>query len=58
MIGAAWTAGIGAVWATVRPGNEASLRIVDSLGFRRMGVQEDEKGPLVLLRADAGSGAP
>jgi len=58
VLGACWTAGIGAVWATVRPANEASLRIVDSLSFRRVEVREDEKGPLLFLRADAGSRAP
>lgn len=58
VLGACWATGIEGVWATVRPGNEASLRIVDSLGFLRMRVQEDEKGPLVFLRASGGSGCP
>lgn len=42
-------AGIGKVWATVRPSNLASLRILDSLGFCRAFSAVDEKGPLLHL---------
>jgi RimJ/RimL family protein N-acetyltransferase len=37
------------VWATVRPTNSPSLRIVESLGFSRAFSEVDEKGPLLHL---------
>lgn len=41
--------GIGRIWATVRPTNSPSLRIVESLGFLRAFSEEDGKGSLLHL---------
>jgi [ribosomal protein S5]-alanine N-acetyltransferase len=38
------------VWATVRPGNAASLRALSAVGFVRVRVETDARGALVHLR--------
>jgi RimJ/RimL family protein N-acetyltransferase len=39
--------GIGKIWATVRPTNRPSLRMMESLGFSQAFTDVDEKGPLL-----------
>lgn len=46
------SAGLARLWATVRPANTPSLRIVDRLGFLPVYVEDDERGPLVHLSKD------
>ncbi len=59
VLDAAFGTGRARIWATVRPANTASLRVLDKLGFRRDHVSRDDAGQVVWLVADrpAGSGA-
>jgi RimJ/RimL family protein N-acetyltransferase len=42
-------AGVGRVWATVRPANAASLRVLDRIGMTLDHTEEDTKGALLYL---------
>jgi ribosomal-protein-alanine N-acetyltransferase len=42
-------AGVGRVWATVRPANAASLRVLDRIGMTLDHAEEDAKGVLLYL---------
>jgi len=46
-------AGVGRVWATVRPVNGASLRVLDRIGMTRNHAEEDTKGVLLYLSRNA-----
>jgi ribosomal-protein-alanine N-acetyltransferase len=47
-------AGLGRVWASIRPANVASRRIVASRGFRLDRVDRDERGELLFYVLDLG----
>jgi len=51
-------AGINRVWATVRPSNSTSLRILESLGFSRAFSEVDERGTLLHLAKELGPRTP
>ncbi len=40
------------VWATVRPSNEPSQRMLEKLSFARVKVVQDEKGELIYFRRE------
>lgn len=44
--------GIERVWASIRPHNTASRRIVERLGLHAARTEHDERGPLVFYTAD------
>ncbi|MFC0678563.1 GNAT family N-acetyltransferase [Lysobacter korlensis] len=54
VLGEAHAAGIRRVWATVRPGNTASLRVLDRIGMRLHRRDDDAHGELLYLCADLG----
>ncbi|MET7935549.1 GNAT family N-acetyltransferase [Streptomyces sp. NPDC005322] len=53
-----FSTGIRQVWATIRPGNAASLRVAARLGMVTQYIRKDERGELLYLsvayRADQG----
>lgn len=49
VLAVARTCGIERLWATVRPGNKASLRILAALGFVEHHRTEDDQGTLIYL---------
>ncbi|WP_222853814.1 GNAT family N-acetyltransferase [Fodinicola acaciae] len=49
VLDAASATGRGRLWATVRPWNAPSLRVLEKLGFQRDHVDTDEKGEVVWL---------
>ncbi len=49
VLAVARTCGIERLWATVRPGNKASLRILAALGFVEHHRTEDDQGSLIYL---------
>ena len=53
VLASAFATGRRRVWSTVRARNEASLRVLDKLGFRRDHTVTDEHGDLVYLARDA-----
>jgi RimJ/RimL family protein N-acetyltransferase len=40
------------LWATVRPWNAASLRVLEKIGFRRGHTTTDDQGDVVYLVRD------
>jgi RimJ/RimL family protein N-acetyltransferase len=56
VLAAAFATGRQRIWATVRPWNAPSLRVLDKLGFRRDHVETDERGEIVYLVRDAAAG--
>jgi RimJ/RimL family protein N-acetyltransferase len=51
VLAAAFATGRERVWATVRPANTPSFRVLDKLGFRRDHVTTDDDGDVVWLVA-------
>jgi len=56
VLAAAFATGRRRIWATVRPWNAPSLRVLDKLGFRRDHLEADERGDIVYLVRDAAAG--
>jgi RimJ/RimL family protein N-acetyltransferase len=50
VVEAAAGAGLRRLWATVRPWNGPSLRVLDKLGFDRDRVDQDHRGAFVWMR--------
>ena len=46
------TSGIQRVWASIRPHNTASRRIVERLGMHAERTEHDERGPLIFYTID------
>jgi ribosomal-protein-alanine N-acetyltransferase len=48
------TAGIATVWASIRPANGASCRVIERLGFQVQRTEDDAKGALRFYRRPLG----
>jgi [ribosomal protein S5]-alanine N-acetyltransferase len=51
-------AGIGRVWASIRPHNTPSRRIAERLGMRVERTDHDDRGPLIFYVLDLGAPTP
>jgi RimJ/RimL family protein N-acetyltransferase len=52
LVTAAAATGRRRLWSTVRPGNAASLRVLEKIGFRRDHTTTDDRGEVVWLVRD------
>jgi RimJ/RimL family protein N-acetyltransferase len=56
VLAAAFATGRRRIWATVRPWNAPSLRVLDKLEFRRDRIEADDRGDVLYLVRDAAAG--
>jgi RimJ/RimL family protein N-acetyltransferase len=56
VLAAAFATGRRRIWATVRPWNAPSLRVLDKLEFRRDRLEADDRGEVLYLVRDAAAG--